>query len=170
MPGDRTRIYWDTNCFLYYINNHPQWVSTLGYHLRRAADEKAIEIVTSVLTITEAAFTASEALSRALRPEDERALDNMWQSEGILPVELNIAVARLARDLNRQRLERGWSYPGAPDLIHLATALLMEVAEMHTIDEKLHRYSDLIGLRVCYPPPEPANPDPPLMLPGMPPE
>lgn len=167
MPGNPPRLYWDANCFLYYLNDDPTWGPRLEYHLRRATAEKAIEIVTSVLSITEVAFTTTERLGRRLNPEEEARIEELWQADGIALVEVTSFVARLARDLHRQRLQLGWTNPGAPDLIHLATAQYMQVSEVHTIEDKLHRYSQLIGLPVGFPPEELPKPPPPLTLPGF---
>ncbi len=124
---------------------------------------RTIEIVTSVISVTEVAFTAMEAIGRALSDEEEDRIDNLWRTDGITLVEVNVFVARLARELGRQRLERGWTEagwrnPGAPDLIHLATAVFAGTSEVHTTEPALHRYSALINIPVNYPPDPPPQP------------
>jgi predicted nucleic acid-binding protein len=168
MPGTRTRIYWDTNCFLYYLNDHPTWAPLLEYYLTRAKLGE-IEIVTSVLSLSEAIFTAEEAQQRTLSSAENDRIEVLFLGEGITLVEVSTYIAQLARTLQRERLHRNWTVPGKnlpdpkiPDLLHFATALYMRVAEMHTMDEKLHRFSDIVGIKISFPPPKP--PDPPKQL------
>ncbi len=53
MSGSRQRIYWDANCFLSFINQDPRWLPTLDLILEDANIHRTLEIVTSVLSITE---------------------------------------------------------------------------------------------------------------------
>ncbi len=40
------------------------------------------------------------------------------------------------------------------DAVHLATAMSVNAAEIHTYDDKLHAYSTMVGVPVCLPRPQ----------------
>jgi hypothetical protein len=50
----------------------------------------------------------------------------------------------------RQALTQGWSLKPA-DAIHLASAQWLSVEELHTYDDKMPRYSMMIGCKICEP-------------------
>ncbi len=152
MPGDRPRVYWDTSCFIAYLQGEQAWLPTLRTLLEDANIHGAIEIITSVLSVTEVAFGAMERVNRALDPEEESRLDRFWSnSAGITLVEYNERVALFARDIRREDMVRGWTGYKTPDIIHMATARFVGATEMHTTDKKLHRYSAVLGFTVRHP-------------------
>ena len=149
MSGKPPRIYWDANCFLSFINQDPRWLPTLETLIDDARTAGTIEIVTSVLSIAEVAFAAAERLERALDAREEARIENLWRSRGIALVEVNERVARLAREIRRDDLVRGRTGGRrTPDILHLATARLMAVQDMHTTEPDLHKYSNLWGFPV----------------------
>ena len=152
MPGSRPRIYWDANCFIAYTQGEATWLPVLRALLEDANIHGSIEIVTSVLSVTEVAFGAMERVSRVLNPEEEARLDRFWSnSAGIKIIEYNERVARYAREIRREDLARGWKGYRTPDIIHLATARYINAVEIQTTDSKLHRYSSVLGIPVRYP-------------------
>jgi predicted nucleic acid-binding protein len=152
MTGSRPRIYWDASCFLDYVQSNPQWIATLRTLLDEANVHGSIEIVTSVLSVTEVAFTAMERADRALSAAEESRLDRFWSaSPGITLVEFNERVGRFARAIRREDMVRRWKGYRTPDIIHLATAQYAGVTEMHTTDALLHRYGPIVGFPVRYP-------------------
>jgi len=111
-----------------------------------------LEIVTSLVSTVEVAYTASEGLTKSLSPEVETKISGLWAPGGpIRTVELYPLVATRARNLIRDGVPRGWTGLRAHDAIHLATAQQMEVAEFHTYDERLGRYSEVVGFPICEP-------------------
>ena len=116
------------------------------------AHNGALEIVTSILTKTEVAFTAMESLQRATTVEEEAKIDKIWTANrGVKIVEYNEIIALRARDIRREDMVRGWKGRRTPDIIHLATACYMQVVEMHTTEPGLHRYGSVIGFPVTNP-------------------
>ena len=135
MPGSQKRIYWDSNCFLSFLNNDQRWIQTLNTLLDEA-NKGSIMIVTSVLSKTEVAFSAMESQNRVLTPEEEERIDLVWSgNRGVRVVEFNELIAVRARDIRRDDMIRGWTGRRTPDIIHLATASFMGVEEMHTTEK-----------------------------------
>ncbi len=148
MSGKRPRIYWDANCFLSYINEDPRWLPTLEILLEDANIHGAIEIVTSVISVAEVAFAAVAKLNRALSPGEEATIDSFWTSPGIALVEVNERVARLGREIKRDDAPKGRTGKRTADILHVATARLMRVQEMHTTDGDMKKYDNLYGFPV----------------------
>ena len=108
--------------------------------MNRSGDQ--YQIVTSVLSITEVAFAKIEQDQKALDPEVERKIDKLWQvGAPIKIVEMYELIAVRAKHLMRTAVEKGWSLKPA-DAIHLATADQLKVAEFHTYDEGLDKFSE----------------------------
>jgi predicted nucleic acid-binding protein len=136
MVSSIRRVYWDACTFLGLIN------SEAGKH----ADCKAVwgeaekgetQIVTSFFTFAEVFKAKVEGKAK---PLDEASEDNVaafLASEHILPVPVDRRTAELARRLMRRHTE----CKKPSDGVHLATAILLNVEEMHTYDG-----SDLLGL------------------------
>jgi len=59
MPGDKLRSYWDACLFLAWINNEPERAAVVD-SLLTSARLGEIEIVTSVISVTEVALAATE--------------------------------------------------------------------------------------------------------------
>lgn len=148
----RPRLYWDANVFLAGIGREQPWLANIETLLESANQDQAVEIYTSVLTITEVVFGLLERQTGQLMPEEEERLDRFWSESRIKVVEFDDFVGRLTRRLRREDWKHGWK-ADFPDLIHLATAQHVKVDEVHTLDERLHRYSTVIGLPVGYPTP-----------------
>jgi len=148
MSGSIPRLYWDTNCFIKYLEKDPVWFPTLDTLLYHANKAGTIMIVTSVLTITELAFTEMERLNRALDPAEEARLDRFWAtSPGVLQVEFNGAVGRLAREIRRDDIMvHKYRAKNFADLIHVATARYAGAAEVNSIDGDVLRYNTRYGL------------------------
>lgn len=153
MPGKRKRIYWDANCFLHYLNRGYKWKAEVESLLHDADDpDGSIVILTSVLSKTEVAFTAMEKLNRILSSDEEAAIDALWTNHrGIVVEEYHDAIALKAREIKRLAMLKGKPGRRTPDIIHMATAQFVEADEMHTTEEKLHKFSDIVGFPIIEP-------------------
>jgi predicted nucleic acid-binding protein len=140
MPDGYRRVYWDANVFLAYINGeaaHMPMLDALLDESRRAN----IVIVTSVLSITEVAYAATEKEQQALDPAVEEAIDKLFADREVVRVsEYHELIARDARALIRDAITNGWSLKPF-DAVHLATARRLSVAEFHTFDGPLQKYA-----------------------------
>ena len=120
-----------------------------------------VQIHTSTLSHVEVAFGASEQVQRSLDPQIERRLNDLWADTGVIvSVEYHAGIGRIARDLVRNAITRGWSLKPL-DAIHLATAQWLSntglnLEEFHTYDNALMKYESLVDFRIC----EPYTPQP----------
>jgi predicted nucleic acid-binding protein len=147
---DIPRVYWDACVLLHYIEGTPDRVETIASLLDAAERGEAI-VYTSQLSIAEVAFGKEKKEGKALDPDVEERINKLWHPQSpVKLVEVHQLVAYEARSLMRQFLPRGWSLK-PPDAIHFATAKELKVSEFFTYDDKLFRYSDELGFKVCAP-------------------
>lgn len=148
-------IYWDSNCFLAYVNAEANRVDVLAALLASSA-RGDIELYASAVSQAEVAFSDSERRRRMLDPETERRIDDMLRNPRIATlVDFNDSIGRTARSMTRAAVARGWSLKPM-DAIHLATARWLRganvgVDEFHTYDDRLFRYADICGFRILEP-------------------
>lgn len=146
------RIYWDANCFLSYINGEADRLPMLDA-LFGEARRGEIVIVTSMVSLTEVAYEASEKESRRLSQSVEASPDALFDDRSVVRVvEYHQFVARDARRLVRQALAEGWRLQPM-DAIHLAAALDARAEEVHTYEgqSRRSRWAGLIGIPVHEP-------------------
>ncbi|MGF1505709.1 MAG: type II toxin-antitoxin system VapC family toxin [Anaerolineae bacterium] len=163
MKLNATRLrYWDSCVFLKWLLDEEgaDVIQGLLQTLRDQDEAKPdIQIVTSVLTLTEVAYAANEKKQRRLDPETEQRIDHLWDVPYIVVVDLNRRVARQARQLVRRSIEarrEDGSTPKIlswPDSIHMATAEWVrrhlarkaELDEFYTYDgDLLTTYAELL--------------------------
>lgn len=150
-PEDHSKIYWDSDVLLSWINDHPERAPLIELLLSDARAGK-IEIFTSVISQVEVAFSEIERSGKALSLEEEQKINDLWApGSPIKVVEFYPLIATRARNIIRNGVPLGWTGLRAPDAIHLATAKHMNVDEMHTFDNQLPRYSDVIGFPITEP-------------------
>jgi len=165
MPDPAPRVYWDSNVFLHYVNQTPDKLPAIDQLLLNARNQE-VEIVTSVLTVTEVAFAAQEKKQGQLDAGTEKKIQALWTPPApVQLVEFHVLLAESARELIRSALGQGLSLKPY-DAVHLATAQRMRVRKVHTYEPKWRRYSDMIGCLIEEPsaaqvgmfPPPPAPP------------
>lgn len=130
------RVYWDACTFLGLIN------SEAGKHtdckaVWQEAEKSETQIITSFFTFAEVFKAKCEGQAKPLDEEKEDGVAAFLGSEHILPAPVDRRTAELARRLMRRHPE----CKKPSDAVHLATAILLNVDEMHTYDG-----SDLLGL------------------------
>lgn len=153
MPVDEKqlpRYYWDADVLLSIINANPDRMPVLNAILDDAQNGK-IEIYTSMLSIVEVAWAMSEKDTKALDPEINEKIDNLWRPPSpIKLVDIYPLLVYEARELMRQSIPYGWSLTPI-DAIHLASGRRMDISEFHTYDSRLTKFSKITGYKVLQP-------------------
>lgn len=138
-------------------------------HLIEQAQKGEIEIWTSAFTYAEVYKRNCSGELAGISPIDDKSFEDYIEQEFVQLVQVDADVGRAARRLLRQ-------YPsiGKPqDATHVASALLMDVHELHTFDrqdllalnEKL-KCQDGVPLRIKIPP-SPPDPDSGTLFEGL---
>ena len=152
MPNIRKLIYWDSTVWLAYINGESERLPVIDSILAESASDKGkCRLYTSVLTQVEVAFAKSEQDEKALDPEVEEQIDQLWNdTESLSLIEFHEGIGRVARELMRHCLTRGWSLK-TMDALHLATAKFLNADEIHTYDTKWMRLADILDIPILLP-------------------
>jgi predicted nucleic acid-binding protein len=136
MVGSIRRVYWDSCTFLGLINSeagkHADCKSVWG-----EAERNETQILTSFFSFAEVFKAKCEGPAKPLDSDGEDKIAAFLASEHILPIAVDRRTAELARRLMRRHPE----CKKPSDAVHLATAIIMNVDEMHTYDG-----SDLLNL------------------------
>lgn len=135
---DRKKVYWDACAWLGLINGEQDKAAELEVVWSKA-EHGEVEIWTSAFCIAEVYKAKCEAGKVSLSPEYDEQIDNLFDQPFVHITQVDLGVARLAKQLLRG--DNKLSKPS--DGIHLATAILWNVDQLHTWDK-----SDLIGLVV----------------------
>ena len=120
-----SRIFWDTNLFIYLIENHGD-LSERVTRLRHRMIERSDDLYTSTLTLGEILVKPMEAGNEVLGRRYEAALR---QGAAIIPFDVD--AARLYAGIRKDRTIR------PPDAIQLACAAQARVDLFITNDERL---------------------------------
>ena len=160
------RIYWDACTFLGLINKE------LGKHtdcmdVWREAENGETIILTSFFTFAEVYKAKCEGRARPLDEEGDRQIEAVLQQSFVEGALVDEGIGISAR-----RLMRRFEYCKKPsDAIHLATAMRLNVDEMHTFDgSDLLRLDGQVqkangeSLTICTPAKAPAPPPAPAPL------
>ncbi len=156
MPSAPKAIYWDSACFLSYVNEDAPRMVALDA-LIEASGRGKIHLFTSELSQVEVAFGASEQRQHELDPNIELRLDALWADAKVVTViEYHNRIGRIARSMIRDTIARGQRTLKPIDAIHLATARWLRseggvVDEFHTYDQDLFKYADICGFRILEP-------------------
>ena len=156
------RVYWDSCAFLGLLNQE------VGKHADcRAVWEQAERgdalLYTSFFTFAEVFKAKCEGKAKPLAEADDKQVEALLRQKWIRPMLVDERIGVAARRLMRFHPE----CKKPSDAIHLATALALNVDEMHTydgsdllsLDGKINR-ADGKPLKICtpYAPPPPSRP------------
>ena len=152
-PDHRKIIYWDSGVWLSYINGETERLSAIDPILKESASDKGnCKLYTSVLSQVEVAFARSEQEKQALNSEIEEMIDQLWADTDCLTVvEFHEGIGKIARNLIRDCVSRGWSLQ-AMDALHLATAAYIKADAIHTYDEKWLKLASILDIPIMRPP------------------
>lgn len=157
------RVYWDSCCFLGLINQElDKHADCLA--VWKEAEAGATAIYTSFFTFTEVFKAKCEGNAKPLAEADDQKIEQLLRQQWVRPLVLDERIGTAARRLMRHHAE----CKKPSDGVHLASALAINVDEMHTYDG-----SDLLGLsnrvnkadgrplKICTPYELPKPPTPP---------
>jgi predicted nucleic acid-binding protein len=160
--AERPKYYWDACVWIALIQQEAGRVDSLSYVIEEARNGK-VEIWTSNFTLAEVYKRPCDGEVKGLAIADDAAFEDFLLQDFVVRVQVDLAVGTLAR-----RLLRSHPMIAKPqDGIHLATALLNSIDELHTFDRaNLLGLTGLIDrkdgekLKICHPPsrPVPAQP------------
>ena len=129
------RRYWDSDCFLGWLQSEPDKQDRCEQVLTAAEDGKVL-IVTSALTIAEVLNLKGRPRLAASRRRD---VERFFRQEYITVRNITRRVAELARDCD-------WDHGFRPkDALHVATALDASLTVLNTFDARLIRRSGKVG-------------------------
>src|SRR5712692_3795646 len=120
-----SRVFWDTNLFIYLVEAHPKY-SQRVVDLRRRMLKRRDQLYTSALTLGEVLVKPVEMRNEALRRSYERAM-----TTGVVLISLDQDAARIYARIRQDRSLR------APDTIQLACAAQAHVDLFITNDDRL---------------------------------
>lgn len=110
-----------------------------------SAEGGEIKIVTSALTLTEVVHIKGLVPMDA---KDETTIEDVFQKDCIVIVDVDRRIAEFARQLV-------WKHGVKPkDSVHVASALVAKVDELHTFDDDLLKLDGKLGsppLKICEP-------------------
>lgn len=153
MPANGVeRAYLDANVLLALVQNEDGRADVVQGLLEDARHGR-IEVITSVLTVTEVVYAADEIAGENLDAEASDAIDTLWEpASPITVVDASMVTSRKARALIREAKNRGFKIKPY-DAQHLAAAVLHGATRVFTYENAATRanWSDLLGIPVDEP-------------------
>lgn len=128
--AEKPKYYWDACAWIALIQQEEGRFDSLKYVTEQAKDAKSVELWTSMFTLAEVYKRPCDGEQKSLLPVHDGTFEDYILQDFVTRVQVDFDVGRLARTLLRQ-------YPtiGKPqDAIHVATALLYNIDELHTFD------------------------------------
>lgn len=152
MPDSVPRVYVDANVLLAYVGNEEGRADTVQSILEDARQSR-IDLLTSVLSITEVAYVQTNS-DEDISSESDAAIDELWvPSSPITLVDISETVVRKARGVIRRAKHQSVGGVRSADAIHLASADLHGCDRFFTYEKETtrQRWNTLIGPSVSAP-------------------
>jgi predicted nucleic acid-binding protein len=135
--------YWDTATFLAWLDGgkgHPIEVISGLDEVAKEVNENRAVLCTSVITNT-------EVLEGKLTSEQIARLQNVFKRRNVVQISVDARISQRASAIRNYYNNRGVKL-STPDSIHLATAIIYQADEFHTLDGdgKRQRTNDLLRL------------------------
>ncbi len=144
MPSKPPSSYWDACLFIHYAAADHEWIETLDALVREARD-RDLAIVTSTLSLVEAAFTPQEKEQRSPSLKVDETMSAMFDDFSLIQlVEFDRDIAEEARRLMRAAMREGRGLQAA-DAVHVASARALGVDVLYTTDTKLLSLCNRLG-------------------------
>ncbi|MEK0338181.1 MAG: type II toxin-antitoxin system VapC family toxin [Nitrosopumilus sp.] len=138
-------VYWDSDCFLGLLNKEQDKIKKCQSVIKEA-EKGDLMIVTSALTFIEVIKMKGK---KSVPKKTEKIIQSFFLNPFISIHNVDREVGIKARDLM-------WKHQGLrpKDSIHVATAIIQKIPELHTFDEYLLKLSGKVGnqnFRICEP-------------------
>lgn len=166
--ADKPRYYWDACMWIALIRREPKRFEACRFLIDQA-QRGEIEIWTSAFTYAEVYRRRCSGENVGIGADDDRAFEDYIEQEFVKLIQVDSDVGRGARILLRTH-----STIGKPqDAIHVASALIENVTELHTFDrEDLLKLDGVLKCQNGEPlrikrPPDPPDPNAGTMFEGM---
>ena len=136
------RIYWDSSCFICFLNRDELERRAICEDILRNAQNGMITLYTSTLTIAEVIYPRRSSLPnpRRLTPAEATHIGNMFRWRWLKKVDVDQRVAFRAAELARDYS----LYPA--DATHAATAILQGVDALQRWDRDFDRIAHLVNV------------------------
>lgn len=136
--SDIKNVYWDSCAWLGLINEDEEKAQALEV-VWAMAEAGKVKIWTSALSVAEVYRVKCEGEWDAISPENDERINDMFDQDWVNVVQVDLEVAQLAKQLLRthEKLKK------PSDAIHLASAVMWNVDQLHTYDK-----DDLLELPV----------------------
>lgn len=155
LPSPPT-VYWDSCVWIGHIAQEPDKFPATRYVVRLAKEGRR-QIMTSTIALAEVVKMKCGDEWVAMAASDQDPFANLLAQDWVTTVVADWDVGMKARDLFRLHMADGLKKP--QDALHLAVAVLENVSEMHTFDNKdllrlngKVRREDGTLLTICTPP------------------
>lgn len=125
--GKKT-YYWDTCCFIAWLTGegHPKEVLDGLDEIAREVTENRAMLCTSVMTNT-------EILDGQLTAEQSEKFQNIFKRRNVTQITLDQRISRKASEIRNYYNQKGIKVK-TPDATHLASAIIYQADEFHTLD------------------------------------
>ena len=138
-------IYWDSDCFLGLLNKEQDKIKKCQSVIKEAESDKLL-IVTSAITFIEVIKMKGQ---KHIPKKAEKIIQNFFLNSFI-------SVHNVDRDVGIKARDLMWKNKALrpKDSIHVATALIKNITELHTFDQYLLGLSNKYGnppLKICEP-------------------
>ena len=140
MADDRRRFYWDTTCFICFLNRDEIDRRAICEDILRNARDGNVVLYTSTFTIAEVVYPKRWSISgsRMLTDNEINFISNMFRWTWLRKLDVDQRVAHRAVEYSRD-------YGLAPaDAIHAATAVLHGVDALQKWDRDFSRVAHLV--------------------------
>ena len=141
-PSSRRRIYWDSGCFICFLNQSELERRAICEDILRNAQKGNVILYTSTFTITEVIYPKRSSLpgARRLTTLEVEQISNMFRWRWLKKINNDQRVAFRAVELARDY----GLLPG--DAIHAASAILVQVDALQAWDRDFSRVAHLVNV------------------------
>jgi predicted nucleic acid-binding protein len=142
--------YWDAGVFLAYICEEVGRYETVT-NLLEECDNGNVHIWTSTLSIAEVAKGKIDP-GKIIPLKVQRKIDALWEPPSrIKLIEVTQSVVKEARNVIRAIHGSKKTGIRSVDAIHIASAIQREIKELHTYDDDLPKFAEIVDLKIVKP-------------------